>query len=61
MRNSNGLSALRLCDWLFDNYSSLLFDMYKCFLLAFGAIKGEVFKHCVRAHFDSGFIVAEWA
>jgi len=57
MLNSNGLSALRLCDWLFDNYSGLLFDVYKCFLLAFWTVKGEVFKHRVRAHFDPGFVI----
>lgn len=32
-----------------------------CFLLAFGAVQGEVFKHRIGAHFNPGLVVADRA
>ena len=32
-----------------------------CFLLAFGAVQGEVFKHRIGAHLNPGFVVADRA
>lgn len=32
-----------------------------CFLLAFGTVQGEVFKHRIGAHLNSGFVVADRA
>lgn len=32
-----------------------------CFLLAFGAVQGEVFKYRIEAHLNPGFAVADRA
>lgn len=32
-----------------------------CFLLAFGAVQGEVFKRRIGAHLNPGFVVADRA
>ena len=43
----DGLSALRLCVWLFDNCHIKLLNVDKSFLFTLGAIKREIFKHCI--------------
>ena len=42
-----GLSALRLCVWLFDNCHIKLLNVDESFLFTLGAIKWEIFKHCI--------------
>ena len=42
-----GLSALRLCVWLFDNCHIKLLNVDESFLFTLGAIKREIFKHCI--------------
>ena len=42
-----GLSALRLCVWLFDNCDIKLLNVDESFLFTLGAIKREIFKHCI--------------
>ncbi len=46
---SYGLSALRLCVWLFDNCHIKLLNVDESFLFAFWAVQQEVFKYCVWA------------
>ena len=46
---ANGLSALRLCVWLFDNFRIELFYIYQGFLFTLGAIEREIFQYCIRA------------
>ena len=55
---ANGLSALRLCVWLFDNFRIELFYIYQSFLFTLRAIKREIFQYCIRAQLNSGFIFA---
>ena len=43
----DGLSALRLCVWLFDNCHIKLLNVDESFLFTLGAIKREIFKHCI--------------
>ena len=31
-----------------------------CFLLAFGAVQGEVFKHRIGSYLNPGLAVADW-
>ena len=45
----DGLSALRLCVWLFDNCHIKLLNVDESFLFAFWAVQQEVFKYCVWA------------
>ena len=54
----NGLSALRLCVWLFDNFRIELFYIYQNFLFTLGAIKREIFQYRISAQLNSGFIFA---
>ena len=56
----NGLSALRLCVWLFDNFRIELFYIYQNFLFTLGAIKREIFQYRISAQLNSGFIFANW-
>ena len=56
----NGLSALRLCVWLFDNFRIELFYIYQNFLFTLGAIKWEIFQYRISAQLNSGFIFANW-
>ena len=53
-----GLSALRLCVWLFDNFRIELFYIYQNFLFTLGAIKREIFQYRISAQLNSGFIFA---
>ena len=53
-----GLSALRLCVWLFDNCHIKLPNVDESFLFTLGAIKREIFKHCIWPEFYSCFILA---
>ena len=55
-----GLSALRLCVWLFDNFRIELFYIYQNFLFTLGAIKREIFQYRISAQLNSGFIFANW-
>ena len=55
------LSALRLCVWLFDNCGIQLLYIDDCFLLAFVAVQGKVFKHRIGAYLNSGLVVADRA
>ena len=57
---ANGLSALRLCVWLFDNFRIELFYIYQNFLFTLGAIKREIFQYRISAQLNSGFIFANW-
>ena len=44
---ANGLSALRLCVWLFDNCHIKLLNVDESFLFTLRAIKRKIFKHCI--------------
>ena len=57
---ANGLSALRLCVWLFYNFRIELFYIYQGFLFTLGAIKREIFQYRISAQLNSGFIFANW-
>ena len=46
---ANGLSALRLCVWLFDNFRIELFYIYQSFLFTLRAIKREIFQYRISA------------
>ena len=53
------LSALRLCVWLFDNCGIQLLYIDDCFLLAFGAVQGKVFKHRIASYLNPRFAVTD--
>ena len=53
-----GLSALRLCVWLFDNRYMKLFDTDKHFTFAFETKEWEIVKYRVLSDFKSCFALA---
>ena len=55
-----GLSALRLCVWLFDNRYIQLSCGDQCFMLAFGTVQWEVFKNCIFSYSYPCFRAADW-
>ena len=55
-----GLSALRLCVWLFDNCRIELFYIDDRFLSAFGAEQREILKYRFSMYLNSGFVIADW-
>ena len=46
-----GLSALRLCVWLFDNRYIKLLNIDKCFLFALRTKQWEIFQFCIFPNF----------
>ena len=55
-----GLSALRLCVWLFDNCRIELFYIDDRFPSAFGAEQREILKYRFSMYLNSGFVIADW-
>ena len=53
-----GLSALRLCVWLFDNCRMKLFYIDDGFLPTLWTVKRKIFEHCIGANFCTRFVLA---
>ena len=56
---ADGLSALRLCVWLFDNGCIELFDIDYRFPFAFRTKQREVLKHSIKTYLGSGLVFAD--
>ena len=56
-----GLSALRLCVWLFDNCCMKLFHINDCFPPALRTVKWEIFKYCIGTNLCTGLAFADRA
>ena len=54
----NGLSALRLCVWLFDNCCMKLFYIDDGFPPTLWTVKRKIFEHCIGANFCARFVLA---
>ena len=54
----NGLSALRLCVWLFDNCRMKLFYIDDGFPPTLWTVKRKIFEHCIGANFCTRFVLA---
>ena len=53
-----GLSALRLCVWLFDNCRIKLFYIDDGFPPTLWTVKRKIFEHCIGANFCTRFVLA---
>ena len=53
-----GLSALRLCVWLFDNGYIELFYIDDGFPPTLWTVKRKIFEHCIGANFCARFVLA---
>ena len=53
-----GLSALRLCVWLFDNCHMKLFYIDDGFPPTLWTVKRKIFEHCIGANFCTRFVLA---
>ena len=53
------LSSLSIIFDFIDRNNILPGYIDDCFLLAFGAVQGKVFKHRIGAHFNSCLVVAD--
>ena len=53
-----GLSALRLCVWLFDNCRMKLFYIDDGFPPTLWTVKRKIFEHCIGANFCTRFVLA---
>mgnify|MGYP007007454140 CR=1 FL=1 len=56
-----GLSALRLCVWLFDNCCMKLFHIDDGFPPALRTVKWKIFKYCIGADLCTGLAFADRA
>ena len=56
---ADGLSALRLCVWLFDNEYIELFDIDYRFPFAFRTEQREVLKHNIKVYLGLGLVFAD--